>query len=147
MVSPPTPTVRRALVAAVWLTVTFAGLIAGVWAIGWAIDGGTRPSAASVSEAVHLDFPDGTEIVDADLTEVQTPAPGARAEVTADIPADAFAGFLDANAMDAPLPTGVTPAGTTSGIIPAGCTSEVCYSATIVITEDTVTVRLTVTLL
>jgi hypothetical protein len=147
MVSPPTPTVRRALAAAAWLTVTFAGLIAAVWAVGWAIDGGTQPSAASVGEAVHLDFPGGTEILDADLTEVQTPAPGARAEVTADIPADAFADFLDANAMDAPLPTGTTPAGTTSGIIPAGCTPEVCYGATIVIADDHVTVRLTVTLL
>jgi hypothetical protein len=147
MVSPPTPTVRRALVAAVWLTVTFAGLIAAVGAIGWAVDGGTQPSAASVSEAVHLDFPDGTEILDADLTEVRTPAPGARAEVTADIPADQFAAFLDANAMDAPLPTGTTPAGTLSAIIPAGCTAEACYSATAVIAEDHVTVRLTVTLL
>lgn len=147
MVSPPTPTVRRALVAAVWLIATFAGLIAAVWAIGWALDGGTQPSTASVSQAVHLDFPDGTEILDADLTEVQTPAPGARAEVTADIPADAFADFLDANGMDAPLPTGTTPAGTVSAIIPAGCTPEVCYGATVVIAEDHVTVRLTVTLL
>jgi hypothetical protein len=132
------------VIAAIWLTVTLAGLIAAVGAIGWALQGGPQPSADSVGQATVLAFPDGT---DADLSELETPLPGDRAEATVDIPADAFGDFLDANAMDPPLLTGTTPAGTASGIIPATCTTDVCYAATIVITEDTVTVRLTATLL
>lgn len=147
MVSPPTPTGRRAMVAAVWLTATLAGLLGAVGAVGWALNGGPQPSAASVGQATHLSFPDGTDVLDAGLAQLESPTPGDRAEVTVDIPADAFAEFLDANTMDAPLLAGTTPAGTASGIIPAACTDEVCYSATIVISDDTVTVSLTVTLL
>lgn len=147
MVSPPTPTGRRALAAAAWLTAALAGLIGAVWAIGWALQGGPEPSADSVGQAVHLAFPDGTDVIASDLTAMTTPAPGDRAEVTVAIPADGFAEFLDANAMAAPLLTGTTPAGTASGIIPADCTDKVCYAATIVIDDDEITVRLDITLL
>jgi len=147
MVSPPTPTVRRALIAAAWLAAVFAGLIGAVWAVAWALEGGAQPSTASVAQATHLAFPDGTVVVDADLAGLESPTPGDRAEVTVDLPADAFGDFIDANAMEAPLLAGTTPAGNASGIIPAGCTDEVCYAATIVVTDDTVTVRLDITLL
>jgi hypothetical protein len=147
MVSPPTPTGRRALFALVWLAAAFAGLITAVWAIGWAVQGGPQPSAASVGQAVHLEFPAGTDVVDADLAQMSSPNPGDRAEVTVDIPADDFGAFLDANAMAPPLVAGVSPAGTATGTIPASCTAEVCYAASLVIGEDTVTVDLTVTLL
>ncbi|MCC3763276.1 hypothetical protein K3N28_09350 [Glycomyces sp. TRM65418] len=147
MVSPPTPTGRRALVAAAWLTTVLAGLIGAVGAVAWALEGGPQPSAASVSEATRLDLPEGTAVLEADLAQMQSPNPGDRAEITLDVPADAFDDFLTANAMDTPLLAGTTPAGTASGVIPAGCTAEACYAASIVIDEDTVTVRLTVTLL
>jgi hypothetical protein len=147
MVSPPTPTGRRALFALVWLAAALAGLIGAVWAVGWAVQGGPQPSAASVGQAVHLEFPDGTDVVDADLAQMSSPNPGDRAEVTVDIPADDFAAFLDANAMATPLVAGLSPAGTATGTIPAGCTADVCYAASLVIDEDTVTVDLTVTLL
>ncbi|RRR98326.1 hypothetical protein [Glycomyces terrestris] len=147
MVSPPTPTGRRALAAAAWLAVVLAGLLGAVWAVAWALEGGPAPSPAAVEEAVHLDLPEGTDVIDADLTQAQPPAPGGRAEATVSVPADAFGEFIDANGMDAPLIAGATPAGTASGVIPAGCTDEVCYSATIVVTGDRVEVTLTVTLL
>jgi hypothetical protein len=147
MVSPPTPTGRRALIALVWLAAALAGLIGAVWAVGWAVQGGPQPSAASVGQAVHLEFPDGTDVVDADLAQMSSPNPGDRADVTVEIPADDFAAFLDANAMATPLVAGLSPAGTATGTIPAGCTADVCYAASLVIDEDTVTVDLTVTLL
>lgn len=147
MVSPPTPTRRRALIALVWLAAALAGLIGAVWAIGWAVQGGPQPSAVSVGQAVHLEFPDGTDVVDADLAQMSSPNPGDRAEVTVDIPADEFGAFLDANAMATPLVAGLSPAGTATGTIPAGCTAEVCYAASLVVDGDTVTVDLTVTLL
>ncbi|GAA1690790.1 hypothetical protein GCM10009830_43130 [Glycomyces endophyticus] len=147
MVSPPTPTARRALAAAAWLLVVLAGLIAAVWGVAWAIEGGPQPTADAVEQAVHIDLPEGTDVIDADLTQTQPPTPGDRAEATLRVPADAFGEFIDANGMDAPLVAGVTPAGTASGVIPAGCTDEVCYSATIVVTDDAVEVTLTVTLL
>jgi hypothetical protein len=147
MVPPPAPTVRRALVAAVWLAVVLAGLLAAVWGVAWALRGGPQPGLGTVAAATHLDFPDGTDVVDADLSQMETPAPGDRAEVTVDIPSEAFDDFLEANAMDAPLLAGTTPAGAASGIIPAGCGPEACWAATIVVTDDAVTVDLAVTLL
>ncbi len=147
MVSPPTPTVRRALYASGWLLVVLAGLLAAVWGVAWALEGGPQPSADAVEQAVHLDLPEGTDVIDADLSQTQSPTPGDRAEATVSVPSDVFGEFIDANGMDAPLLAGLTPAGTASGVIPAGCTDEVCYSATIVVTEDAVEVNLTVTLL
>ncbi|SDD01672.1 hypothetical protein [Glycomyces harbinensis] len=147
MVSPPAPTVRRALIAAVWLAVVLAGLLAAVWGVGWALQGGPQPSVATVAQATHLAFPDGTDVVDADLSQMQSPTPGDRAEVTVDIPSEAFGDFLDDNDMDAPLIAGTTPAGTASGIIPSGCGTDACWAATIVVTDDAVQVDLAVTLL
>lgn len=147
MVSPPPPTGRRAAVAAVWLATTLAGLIGAAWAVGWALDGGAQPSPEDVAQAVHLEFPEGTEVLDADLTQAQPPTPGSRAEATVEVPAAAFGDFLEANGMEPPLLAGITPAGTASGIIPAGCTDEVCYSADIVVTDEDVTVTVRVTLL
>ena len=147
MVSPPAPTVRRALFAAVWLAVVLAGLLAAVWGVGWALQGGSQPGLGTVAEATHLDFPDGTDVVDADLSQVELPNPGDRAEVTVDIPSEAFGDFLDANGMETPLIAGTTPAGTAAGVIPAGCGPESCWAATIVVTDDAVTVDLAVTLL
>lgn len=147
MVSPPPATPRRALIAAVWLTLTFGGLIAAVWAVGWALSGSTPPSLTSVAEATHLTYPAGTEVVEADLTDTHTPTPGSRAEATLDIPAAEFGSFIADNGMDAPLISGTTPAGVATGIIPAGCTDQVCYAATILVEDDTVTVDLRVTLL
>jgi hypothetical protein len=147
MVSPPTPTVRRALVAAVWLAVVLAGLIGAVWGVAWALEGGPQPSVATVAEATRLEFPEGTDVVESDLSQMQSPTPGDRAEVTVDIPSDAFGDFLDANAMEAPLLAGTTPTGAASGIIPAGCGAEACWAATIVVTDEAVTVDLTVTLI
>ncbi|GAB3658608.1 hypothetical protein [Glycomyces tarimensis] len=147
MVSPPPAAKRRALVAAVWLTVTFAGLIAAVWAVGWAVSGGPAPSLATVTEATHLAYPDGTDVVDADLADMHTPTPGSRGEATVAIPADAFGEFIADNGMAAPLVAGATPAGAATGIIPAGCTHQVCYAAAIIVDDDTVTVDLRVTLL
>ncbi|GAA2308455.1 hypothetical protein GCM10009853_077360 [Glycomyces scopariae] len=145
--APPAPTVRRALAAAAWLLVVLAGLLAAVWGVAWALEGGPQPSADAVEEAVHLTLPDGTDVIDADLSQAQPPMPGDRAEATIAVPAEAFGEFIDGNGMDAPLLAGVTPAGTASGVIPAGCTDEVCYAATIIVTEDAVEVRLTVTLI
>jgi hypothetical protein len=147
MVSPPIPTVRRGLFAAAWLLVVLAGLIGAVWGVAWALEGGPQPSANAVEQAVHIELPEGTRVLDADLTQAQPPTPGDRAEATVSVPAEAFGEFIDANGMDAPLVAGVTPAGTASGVIPAGCTDEVCYSATIVVTDEAVEVNLTVTLL
>ncbi|WP_112136259.1 hypothetical protein [Glycomyces dulcitolivorans] len=147
MVSPPIPTVRRGLFAAAWLLVVLAGLIGAVWGVAWALEGGPQPSANAVEQAVHIELPEGTEVLDADLTQAQPPTPGDRAEATVSVPAESFGEFIDANGMDAPLVAGVTPAGTASGVIPAGCTDEVCYSATIVVTDEAVEVNLTVTLL
>ncbi|HEU5127245.1 MAG TPA: hypothetical protein VFU12_04585 [Glycomyces sp.] len=147
MVSPPAATPRRALIAAVWLTVAFAGLIAAVWAVGWAFSGTAAPSLDSVAEATHLAYPDSTDVVDADLAEMHTPTPGSRGEATVDIPAADFGAFIADNGMDAPLLSGATPAGAATGIIPAGCTDQVCYAATILVEDDTVTVDLRVTLL
>ncbi|MEU5871338.1 hypothetical protein AB0A73_07200 [Glycomyces sp. NPDC047369] len=146
MVSPPAPTVRRALHGTAWLLVVLAGAVTAVWGLTWALEGGPQPSADAVAEAVHLDLPEGTEVVDADLSQAP-PIPGDRTEATVRIDADDFGAFLDDNGMDAPLLAGVTPAGTASGVIPAGCTAEVCYSATIVVADDAVEVTLTVTLL
>ncbi len=78
---------------------------------------------------------------------MHTPTPGSRGEATVDIPADEFGSFIADNAMEAPLLSGTTPAGTATGIIPAGCTDQVCYSATIIVDDQTVTVELLVTLL
>lgn len=147
MVSPPTPTVRRAWIAAAWLAVTLAGLIGAVWAVGWALETGPAPSVATVEAATRLTYPEGTRVVEADLSEMQTPTPGDRAEVTVAIPADAFGDFLDANGMDAPLLAGTTPAGDVSGIIPAGCGTDACWAATIIVGDDEVTVTLHVTLI
>jgi len=147
MKPPPTPTVRRALIAAVWLTVVFGGMIAAVWAVGWSLEGGPQPSAESVAQATHVSFPEGTDVLESDLTQMQTPTPGDRAEITVDIPSKAFDDFIADNAMEAPLLAGTTPNGSASGIIPAGCNAEVCYSATIVVNDDAVNVQLTVTLL
>lgn len=147
MVSPPPATPRRALIAAAWLAVVFCGLIAAVWAVGWALSGGKTPSLSSVTEATHLAYPEDTDVVEADLSEMHTPTPGSTGEATVAIPADQFGSFIDDNAMEAPLVSGATPAGTATGIIPAGCTEQVCYSATILVEDDTVTVDLRVTLL
>jgi len=147
MVSPPAPTVRRALIAAVWLTVVLAGLIGAVWAVGWALEGGPQPSISTVEEATHLDFPGAATVLESDLSQMQSPTPGARAELTVDIPADDFDDFLSANDMDAPLIAGTTPAGTASGIIPADCGPESCWAATIVVKDASVTVTLNVTLI
>lgn len=147
MVSPPPATGRRALIAAAWLTVTFGGLIAAVWAVGWALEGTAAPSLSTVAEATRLDYPEGADVIEADLSEMHTPTSGSRGETTVTIPAADFGAFLAANGMDAPLLTGSTPAGTATGIIPAGCTDQVCYSGTIVVDDATVTVDLTVTLL
>ncbi|THV26241.1 hypothetical protein [Glycomyces paridis] len=147
MVSPPIPTVRRAWFAALWLAVVLAGLIGAVWAVAWALEGGPQPSTATVAEATRLDFPEGTEVLEADLSQMETPMPGDRAEVTVAVPAAAFGEFLEANGMEAPLLAGATPAGNASGIIPAACGDDACYTATIVVTDEQVTVDLAVTLL
>ena len=147
MVSPPAPTVRRALIAAVWLAVVLAGLLAAVWGVAWALKGGPQPGLDTVAEATHLTFPEGTEVVDSDLSQMQSPTPGSRAEITVDIPSADFSDFLDANAMETPLLAGTTPAGTASGIIPAGCGPESCWSASIIVTDDTITVDLQITLI
>lgn len=147
MVSPPPVGARRALIAATWLAVAFAGLIASVWAIAWALEGTDPPSLDTVAEATHLEYPASTEVVEADLTGMHTPTPGARGEASVQIPAADFGAFISGNDMEAPLLSGTTPAGAATGIIPAGCTIEVCYSATIIVDDDTVTVDLAVTLL
>jgi hypothetical protein len=147
MKPPPTPTVRRALIAAVWLLVVFGGMIAAVWGVGWSLEGGPQPSAGSVGQATHLSFPDGTDVLESDLTQMESPTPGDRAEVTVDIPSKAFDDFIADNNMEAPLLAGTTPNGSASGIIPAGCNDDVCYSATIVVNDDAVNVHLTVTLI
>ncbi|MFC3494801.1 hypothetical protein [Glycomyces rhizosphaerae] len=147
MKPPPTPTVRRAIIAAVWLTVVFGGLLAAVWGVAWALKGGPQPSVETVAQATHLAFPEGTDVVESDLSAMQSPTPGARAEVTVDIPSDEFDDFIADNAMEAPLLAGTTPSGSATGIIPAACNDEVCYSATIVVEKDAVTVNLDVTLL
>ncbi|WP_205326459.1 hypothetical protein [Glycomyces sp. YM15] len=143
----PQPTVRRALIAAVWLACVFGGLIAAVWAVGWALEGGPQPGVDTVEGATHLSFPAGTEVTDADLTQMESPTPGDRAEVTVEIPADAFDDFLADNAMATPLLAGMTPNGTATGTIPAGCTDEICYAASIIVDDDRVTVQLKVTLI
>ncbi|MEU6859999.1 hypothetical protein AB0B28_14140 [Glycomyces sp. NPDC046736] len=147
MASPPAPTVRRALIGAACLLAVAAGLLGAVWAIGWALQGGPQPSVETVASATRLDLPQGTDIVDADLTQMETPTPGDRAEVTLDLPAEAFADFIADNGFDAPLVAGTTPTGYASGIIPAGCDSDICWSGTLVVAEDTITVRLQITLL
>jgi hypothetical protein len=147
MRTPPTPTLRRALVGSAWLVAVLAGVLAAMWGFTWALEGGPQPSADAVEQAVHLEFPEGTDVLDADLSQTDPPVPGARAEATIRVPLDVFGEFLDANGMDAPLIDGLTPAGTARGVIPAGCTDEVCYSATILVTEDAVDVTVTVTLL
>jgi hypothetical protein len=147
MASPPPPSKRRALIAAIWLTAAFCGLIAAVWAVGRALSGTAPPDLTTVAEATHLEYPEGTEVVEADLSQMHTPAPGSRGEATLDIPADEFGSFIADNAMDAPLLSGTTPAGAATGIIPAGCTDQVCYSGTLIIEDETVTVELLVTLL
>ncbi|WP_035699668.1 hypothetical protein, partial [Glycomyces tenuis] len=115
--------------------------------IGWALSGSAPPSLSTVAEATHLEYPSGTDVVEADLSQMHTPTPGSRGEATVDIPADEFGSFIADNAMEAPLLSGTTPAGTATGIIPAGCTDQVCYSATIIVDDQTVTVELLVTLL
>ncbi|MEU5153564.1 hypothetical protein [Glycomyces sp. NPDC021274] len=147
MKPPPQPTVRRALIAAVWLACVFAGLLAAVWAVGWAMEGGPQPSLATVASATRLEFPDGTEVTESDLSQMESPTPGDRAEVTVEIPSDAFDDFIADNAMDAPLLAGTTPNGTATGTIPAACTDEICYSAGIIVDDDAVTVQLVVTLI
>ncbi len=147
MVSPPPATPRRALIAAIWLALALGGLITAVWAVGRALSGTPAPSLSSVAEATHLSYPADTDVVEADLTEMHTPTPGSRGEATVDIPAADFGAFIADNGMDAPLISGTTPAGVATGIIPAGCTDQVCYAATILVEEDTVTVDLRVTLL
>ncbi|MDN3242782.1 hypothetical protein [Glycomyces tritici] len=147
MKPPPQPTVRRALIAAVWLACVAVGLLAAVWAVGWAVEGGPQPSVATVASATRLDFPEGTEVTESDLSQMESPGPGDRAEVTVEIPSDAFDDFIADNAMEAPLLAGRTPNGSTTGIIPAACTDEICYAANIIVQEDAVTVQLDVTLI
>jgi hypothetical protein len=143
----PQPTVRRALIAAVWLAGVAAGLLAAVWGVAWALEGGPQPSLATVQSATHLDFPEDTEVTDADLTAMESPTPGDRAEVTVEIPSDDFDDFLAGNGMDAPLLAGTSPGGTATGVIPAGCDDEICWAATIIVEHDAVTVELDVTLI
>ena len=134
MVSPPPATPRRALIAAIWLALALGGLITAVWAVGRALSATPAPTLSS-------------DVVEADLTEMHTPTPGPRGVATVDSPAADFGAFIADNGMDAPLISGTTPAGVATGIIPAGCTDQVCYAATILVEEDTVTVDLRVTLL
>jgi hypothetical protein len=147
MKPPPQPTVRRALIAAVWLACVAAGLLAAVWAVGWAVEGGPQPSIATIESATRLEFPDGTEVTESDLTQMESPNPGDRAEVTVEIPSDAFDDFIADNAMEAPLLAGTTPSGTTTGTLPAACNDEICYAANIIVDDDAVTVQLDVTLI
>jgi len=147
MKPPPQPTVRRAMIAAAWLVCVFAGLLAAVWGVAWALEGGPQPSIATVAQATHLSYPEGTEVAEADLTQMDSPTPGDRAEVTVEIPSADFDDFLADNAMGAPLVAGVSPGGTATGTIPASCTAEICYAANIVVESDAVTVELTVTLI
>jgi hypothetical protein len=147
MKPPPQPTVRRAVIAAVWLVAVFGGLLAAVWGVAWALEGGPKPSIDTVAQATHLSFPEDTRVAEADLTQMESPTPGDRAEVTVEIPSDEFDDFLADNAMEAPLVAGVSPGGTATGVIPAGCTAEICYAANIVVESDAVTVELTVTLI
>jgi hypothetical protein len=147
MKPPPTPTVRRAIIAAVWLLAVFGGLIAAVWGVGWALEGGPQPSPETVAQATHLDLPEGTEVVESDLSAMQSPTPGDQAKATLDIPSDEFDDFIADNAMEAPLLAGMTPSGSATGVIPAACNAEVCYTASIVVEQDAVTVDLEVTLL
>lgn len=147
MVSPPPIGRRRAVIAAIWLLCAFTGLIGAVWAVGWALQGSAAPSLDTVAAATHLHYPDSTEVVEADLSEMHTPTAGSRGEVSVAVPADDFGDFISGNDMDAPLPSGTTPAGNPAGIIPAGCTLEVCYAAVFIVEGDTVTVDLDITLL
>ena len=147
MVSSPPAGARRALIAAIWLLCAFAGLVGAVWAIGWALEGSKPPSLETVTEATRLHYPDSADIVEADLSEMHTPTPGSRGEVSVAVPTADFGDFIGGNDMAAPLLAGTTPAGAATGIIPAGCTDEVCYSATFVVDDGTVTVDLAVTLL
>jgi hypothetical protein len=147
MKPPPQPTVRRAIIAAVWLACVFGGLLAAVWGIAWALEGGPQPSIATVAQATHLSYPEGTDVADADLTQMESPTPGDRAEVTVEIPSEDFDDFIADNAMEAPLVAGISPSGTATGTIPAGCTAEICYAANIVVEDDAVTVELKVTLI
>lgn len=143
----PQPTVRRALIAAVWLACVAAGLLAAVWGVGWALEGGPQPGIETVQSATHLVFPEETEVVDADLTAMESPAPGDRAEVTVEIPSGDFDDFLADNGMEAPLLAGTSPGGTATGVIPAGCGEEICWAGTIIVGSDAVTVDLDVTLI
>ena len=147
MKPPPQPTVRRALIAAVWLACVFAGLLAAVWGVGWALEGGPQPGLASVASSTHLVFPEDTEVTDADLSQMESPTPGDRAEVTVEIPSEEFDDFIADNGMEAPLLAGTTPNGDAMGIIPAGCGEAACYAASIVVREDVVIVELDVTLI
>jgi hypothetical protein len=147
MKPPPQPTVRRALIAAVWLVCVFGGLIGAVWGVGWALEGGPQPDIATVESATHLTYPDDSEVTESDLSQMESPTPGDRAEVTVEIPADDFDDFLADNAMEAPLLAGTAPNGTATGTIPAGCTDRICYAASIIVEADTVTVILNVTLI
>lgn len=147
MVSPPASTRRRALIVVACLALVLAGILAAVWGAVRALGGGPPPGLGTVAEATRLDFPDGTVVVDADLSQMQSPTPGDHAEVTVDIPSAAFDDFLAANGMEAPLLAGTTPTGDASGIIPAACGPEACWAATFVVTDDAVTVDLAVTLL
>ncbi|GAB3233899.1 hypothetical protein GCM10027447_30620 [Glycomyces halotolerans] len=147
MVSPPPTGKRRAAAAAAWLAVTFCGLVGAVWAVGWALGGGSAPSLATLEQATRLTYPGGTDVIDADLAETAAPTPGSAAEATVAIPEAEFGAFIAGNDMAPPLLSGTTPAGHATGIIPAGCTSEVCYTATFIVTDDAVTVELRVRLL
>ncbi|GAB4003288.1 hypothetical protein GCM10029992_44360 [Glycomyces albus] len=66
--------------------------------------------------------------------------------MTVAVPVDDFGDFIDGNGMEAPLPSGTTPAGDAHGVIPAGCTEAVCYSGAFVVEGETVTVDLALTL-
>ncbi|MCH7231508.1 hypothetical protein L0U85_11695 [Glycomyces sp. L485] len=147
MTTPPEATGRRAITAAVWLAVALTGLITAAWAVGWALSGGSPPSLATVAEATHLHYPDSTDVLDADLAELHTPTPGSRGEATVEVPAGDFGDFIAGNDMDAPLVSGTTPTGAATGIIPSGCTTEICYSATLIVDDDAVTVDLRITLI
>ncbi|THV33423.1 hypothetical protein [Glycomyces buryatensis] len=147
MVLPAPVARRRALWAALCLLATFAGLIGAVAALAWALEDDNTPDLQTITEATHLTYPDSTDVVEADIAALHAPAPGASAEVTVDIPADDFGTFIADNGMDPPLVSGTTPAGTASGLLASDCTDEVCYSGTVILDEETVTVRLRITLI
>lgn len=130
-----------------WPVCAIAVAVGAVGVIGPALRDSAAPSLETVRAVTGLHYPVSTEVVEADLTDLRTPAPGAVGEVTVAVPAEDFGDFVDGNDMEAPVPSGAAPTGEAVGIIPSGCGERVCYSGGFVVEDGTVTIDLTVALL